>query len=178
MSKAESSRETVEVPSREELSSDDGTRFRRKKLMLAAVIFGIAAVFIITYWWGNKNENQNAIANSVQKLQQQYAPTFGKSGNTTNPNASVPSESPEDLVKLAQAAKDSGLMIMGVTQCGWTRKQREMFGGRDSEARKIIESIYVECRNREMCPNVRGYPTWAHGEQQFPGFKDPTNCEP
>ena len=104
-------------------------------------------------------------------------PMFGNAGKTTNPNTDVPTKSPEELTKLAQKAKDAGLMIMGVTQCGWTRRQREMFGPRDSEARKIIESIYVECRTREMCPNVRGYPTWKHGEQQFPGFKDVPNLE-
>ena len=169
--------EIIEEPRKDEMVMDDGSGARRKKLMLAAVIFGVAAALIITFWWGQgqKGEKQDGAAYKLQQLQKQYAPVFGQSGETTNPNTRMQRESPEELAKLAKAAKDAGLMIMGVTQCGWTRKQRELFGERDSDARKIIESIYIECRTREMCPNIRGYPTWVHGDQQFPGFKDTDN---
>jgi hypothetical protein len=177
MSQTMSQTTTTELPAKKEPDADDGSRARRKKLMLAAVIFGVAAALIVTYLWGQgqKGEKQDGRPSNLQQMQKQYAPMFGRSGETTNPNTRMQRESPEELAKLAQAAKDAGLMIMGVTQCGWTRKQRELFGERNSDARKIIESIYIECRTREMCPNIRGYPTWVHGDQQFPGFKDTDN---
>ena len=78
----------------------------------------------------------------------------------------------EDLLKLAKRIKAAGIKVYGVTPCGWTRKQREMFGSRDSQARKVLESMYVECRSPDMCPGVMGYPTWKHKDEQFPGYKD------
>lgn len=86
--------------------------------------------------------------------------------------ASLPAGTPEEMLAVARAAKAAGFSIMGVTQCIWTRRQRELFGGSASPARKEIEGIYVECRSREQCPNVRGYPTWVRGDRQFPGYRD------
>lgn len=87
-------------------------------------------------------------------------------------NAFLPGGTPEEMMAVARAAKSAGFSIMGVTQCVWTRRQRELFGGAASPARKEIESIYVECRSRDQCPNVRGYPTWVRGDRQFPGYRD------
>lgn len=78
--------------------------------------------------------------------------------------------SEEELLDLARRLKNVGFKVYGVTQCGWTRKQRELFGV--DEARKVFESFYVECRSRDSCPSqVRGFPTWAVGEEMTPGFQ-------
>ena len=92
--------------------------------------------------------------------------------NNDERKAFLPAASPAELLAVAQAAKDSGFVIQGVTQCIWTRRQREIFGDATSPARKVIESIYTECRSRDDCPNVRGYPTWSRSGTQFPGYRD------
>ena len=81
----------------------------------------------------------------------------------------VVTESSDSLLKLAIGLRDSGMKLKGVSQCRYTQIQREAFGGRDSEARRVIESIYTECRSRDMCPNIRGYPTWTLSDRQWPG---------
>jgi hypothetical protein len=96
----------------------------------------------------------------------------GAPANVDDRQASLPAASPAELLAVAQAAKDAGFVIQGVTQCIWTRRQRELFGDAKSPARKVIESIYIECRSREDCANVRGYPTWTRGDTQFPGYRD------
>lgn len=104
-----------------------------------------------------------------------YDAPGGASAAPSNDNdrlASLPAASPAELLGVAQAAKDAGFVIQGVTQCIWTRRQRELFGDAKSPARKVIESIYIECRSREDCANVRGYPTWTRGDTQFPGYRD------
>jgi hypothetical protein len=76
----------------------------------------------------------------------------------------------EELLALAKRLKTSGFKIYGVSQCSWTRKQRNLFG--TGEARKVFESMYTECRTRDACPShIRGFPTWALGDQSFPGFQ-------
>jgi hypothetical protein len=45
-----------------------------------------------------------------------------------------------------------------------------MFGGRDSPARKTLESIYVECRNRDQCPGVDAFPTWVSGDLRLRAY--------
>lgn len=166
---------------------------RRRRLMFGAILAGVSVALILGYFWKNNffkktddteeagganalganalGANASAGAGNSSK-EMQYAQMFDKSGDVTNPTTHAPKETPESLLKLATKAKEAGLMIQGVTQCGWTRRQREMFGGASSPARKVIESIYIECRDRSMCPNIRGYPTWVRGDQQYPGFKD------
>lgn len=79
--------------------------------------------------------------------------------------------SESELMVVAKAAKEAGFKCMGVSQCGWSRKQRELFG--NSEARKVFEGMYVECRNSDACKGVVGYPTWQTGAGELiPGFKD------
>jgi len=97
---------------------------------------------------------------------------------TTTDNFKTPSkdhyETEDTLLTLARRAKKVGLMLQGTSNCGWSTEQREMFGDRGSEARKVLESIYIECVTSEMCPNVRGFPTWVYKDKQYPGFKSPT----
>lgn len=141
---------------------------RKRKLMFSAAIAGISFAILVGYAWRNRGScDARGTAEPLRGM------LFDKSGDVVNPPVKAPEYSPEELLQLAKDAQNAGLMVMGVTQCGWTRKQREMFGGADSEARKVFEKIYIECRNREMCPNVRGYPSWVRGDQIFPGFKDP-----
>lgn len=140
---------------------------RKRNLMFSAAIAGISFAILVGVVLKNR-----ATCSGESTKEPQQGMIFNKSGAPVNPPVKAPKYTPEDLLKLAKDAKNAGLMVMGVTQCGWTRKQREMFGGAGDEARKEFEKIYLECRNREMCPNVRGYPTWVRGDQMFPGFKD------
>lgn len=143
---------------------------RNRKLMFSAAIAGVSLAILIGYAWQRKNscsaEPQKGDAQDV--VQRSFQ--FDSSGDIKGAKPAILSE--DDLLKLAKEAKEAGLVVQGVTQCGWTRKQREMFGGASSQARKVFESMYIECRSRDMCPNVRGYPTWTRGDQMFPGFKD------
>jgi hypothetical protein len=102
----------------------------------------------------------------------QMAATAMQNAAVAKANADADAGDPEELLRIAKAAKDAGFVLMGVTQCVWSRRQRELFGGATSPARKMLESIYIECRTRDMCPGVRGYPTWARGDQMFPGYRD------
>lgn len=160
---------------------------RRRRLMFGAILAGVSVALILGYFWKNnffkkkEDDEEEAVGSGLRMergndnkydKERQYAQMFDKSGDVTNSTTHAPKETPESLLELATKAKEAGLMIQGVTQCGWTRRQREMFGGASSPARKVIESIYIECRDRSMCPNIRGYPTWVRGDQQYPGFKD------
>ena len=82
-------------------------------------------------------------------------------------------ETDETLMKLAERLKKAGFTLQGVSHCKWTKIQREMFGAREAEARKVLESIYIECRGEDMCPGLRGYPTWVRGDRKFGGFQPP-----
>ncbi len=93
----------------------------------------------------------------------------GMHGTQSENTRVVVTENSDSLLKLAIGLRDSGMKLKGVSQCRYTQIQREAFGGRDSEARRVIESIYTECRSRDMCPNIRGYPTWTLSDRQWPG---------
>lgn len=159
-----------------DLAEMDQAARRRRRLMLGAIFAGISIALILGFFWRNKTPNKDGEGGTEaasEKLAGAPPQIFDKSGDVVDPVAMPKNETAESLLKLAKDAKAAGLLIQGVTQCGWTRKQREMFGNASSPARKVIESIYIECRDRSMCPNIRGYPTWVRGDQQFPGFKDP-----
>jgi hypothetical protein len=100
------------------------------------------------------------------------AMTRGARGES-RPMGTAPPESDESLFQLAQKLKDSGFKLMGVSYCRPTQAQREMFGGRGSRGRKVLESIYTECRTAEACPGVRAYPTWVRGNEMFAGKRGP-----
>lgn len=95
----------------------------------------------------------------------------GESDGMADPE--LEKETDASLLLLAKNLKAAGFTLMGKTQCRWTKVQREMFGDRDSAARRELESMYVECLTNDMCPGVRGYPTWTAKNRQFPGFQPP-----
>ena len=141
---------------------------RTRKLMIAALLFGLA-IAMLALWYKKhwlKGDSEKQLAPEFE-----YAPLFNKDSSVVNPNAIPENETPESMLKLAKEIEASGLTIHGVTQCGWTRKQREIFGDRTAEARKVFERVYIECTTRDMCPDIRGYPSWKYGLQVFPGFK-------
>jgi hypothetical protein len=160
----------------------------RQRVMLGAIVAGVSVAALFYFFKGTP-----AMPGSVAAVRELFRPREALADDLAPPAADGPGPapsapaatagrevaskfppggSPEKMLQVARAAKDAGFTLMGVTQCVWTRRQRELFGGADSPARKLLESIYVECRSREDCPNVRGYPTWARGERQFPGFRD------
>lgn len=163
---------TVTVPAAAADKAAEERSKRNRKIIFAAVLLGISIAFF-TVWWNKywkKNEKQLAPETI-------YSPMFNGNQAVMNPNSIPDNETPESMLKLAKEIEESGLQVFGVTQCGWTAKQREMFGGRDSEARKIFERVYIECTTREMCPDIKGYPTWKYGLQVFPGAKSPPRSE-
>lgn len=93
---------------------------------------------------------------------------------TTLADPGLGEETDESLLELAKAVQQAGLVMQGTSWCRATQMQREMFGDRSSPARRIIEQQYVECRTRDMCPDIEGYPTWVKGNRlKRPGFKNP-----
>lgn len=89
------------------------------------------------------------------------------------PDFGLEKESEQTLAELAAGLKKEGFTLQGVSHCKWTKIQRDMFGDRESPARKLLESMYIECRGEEMCPGLRGYPTWVRGDRKFSGFQPP-----
>ena len=89
------------------------------------------------------------------------------------PDFGLEQETDESLARLAQKLKDTGFTMQGVSHCKWTKIQREMFGSREAKARKILESIYIECRGEDMCPGLSGYPSWVRGDRKWAGFQPP-----
>lgn len=89
-------------------------------------------------------------------------------------DSNLEQETEEDMVRLVQDLKDAGFTLHGQSKCRWTIVQRDMFGDRSSKARKLLESIYVECVTHEMCPNIRAYPSWVSGNRTFSGFQPPS----
>jgi hypothetical protein len=165
---------------------DDARAAARQRIMLGAVIAGISLAALFFFFRGGRDSFTIAALRELAGGSQRGLEADGETGadvsGAPQDTGTVPGEderkafptggTPEQLLEVARAAKAAGFVMMGVTQCVWTRRQRELFGGAGSAARKEIESIYVECRSRADCPNVRGYPTWARGDRQFPGFRD------
>lgn len=136
---------------------------RRGRQMLYAAIAGVCVAFLFFSIFKDKLTKPACASSEPQKGDI----VFDKAGRQVD--APPRSYSEQELLSLARAAKDAGLVVQGVSQCGYTRKQRELFGA--GEARKVFESMYIECRSQEMCPGVRGFPTWSRGSLQFPGFR-------
>lgn len=89
------------------------------------------------------------------------------------PSSGLEDETEDTLYALAKRLKDAGFTLQGVSHCKWTQVQREMFGNRQSPARKMLESIYIECRSEQLCPGIRSYPTWVRGDRQWGGYMPP-----
>lgn len=142
---------------------------KRRKLIISGGFIAVAVILLLAI-------SSGMLPSCIKKTEDQKAIFFDKSGDEVGNKKKVMEEaygSEEELLKLAKEAKAAGLVVQGVSQCGWTRRQRELFGGAKSKARKVFESMYVECRSRDQCPNVKGYPTWSRGDQMYPGFKNP-----
>jgi hypothetical protein len=173
----------------------DARAAARQRIMLGAVVAGVSIAALFFFFRGGDGLSIAALrelasgARAQKRVEMDVA--SDTSGSAAGPSgvydvpggagpaptederkAFLPGGTPEELLAVAEAAKAAGFVMMGVTQCVWTRRQRELFGGATDPARKKIESIYVECRSRSDCPNVRGYPTWARGDRQFPGYRD------
>ena len=127
------------------------------------VLFAVAAALLVSFWVsrGKKAEKSPAPTDPPSK----------KSIKNESKSKEVPEVDEEAMLELALKLKGAGAKVYGVTQCGWTKRQRDLFGGRSSPARKVLEGIYVECVTSDMCPGVQGYPTWEVAGKQFPGFK-------
>lgn len=89
------------------------------------------------------------------------------------PDAGLRKETAAALHNLAKQLKQANFTIQGQLQCPATRNQLDMFGPRGSAARSVIESIYIECRDAQLCPNIRAYPTWVSGDRRWEGFHPP-----
>lgn len=174
---------------------------RRNIIMLVLSLFGLG--FLAYYFLGReKSEARSDRANGEPTKRKSFVTSllgglkgFDKNGDAEldedmtktlavrrdGVNTMLSNENSNSLLHLAKRIRDSGLRLKGVSQCRFTQIQREAFGDRDSPARKIIESIYTECRNivktdasgKEVtvssCPNIHGYPTWTLNDKHWPG---------
>lgn len=148
--------------------------WKKRKFIYAAVIFAIALALLTSYYFSNKRrEKLESDIKSDEKAKKIAKSMIERDEEPAAP----PAASEEELLDLAKRLKKHGIKVYGVTPCGWTKRQRDMFGARDSPARKVMESLYTECRSPDVCPGVMGYPTWKHGEHSFPGFKNVSDLE-
>lgn len=161
----------------------------RRVIMVVLVLGGLACLW---YWWTNRAKTEamtgdggedkpatiigalTTVVGGILGFNRSGDPVMAKRPDAPKALKAAAPAPPQDLdamVKLAARAKAAGLKLQGVSQCKWTQYQREMFGDHGDESRKVLESIYTECRSSEMCPNIKGYPTWVHGDRQYPGYK-------
>ena len=167
---------------------------RLKKILMSAIMIG-GLIFIfyslkdqfIAWFTGSTsgpNENMEGkrtlggilgFGKSGDPTMEVQKPATGTAEKQPKPFDAREGETEDSLLTLVERAKKAGLTLQGVTQCIWSKRQREMFGDRNSKARKVLESIYIECRTRDMCPGITGYPTWVYSDKKFPGFKSPTD---
>lgn len=90
---------------------------------------------------------------------------FLPKGNTQN-NSSY---ADIDQKKLAKCLADKGAVIYGADWCGYTQKQKQLFGS------AIKEITYINCEiNQEECSakGITGYPTWQINGQNYPGYRE------
>jgi hypothetical protein len=176
-------KQIVEVSNGTENEGEEAARKmasrRRIKKIVMIVVFAIGISLVVYSIKDKFKPEKQEVARSGSASTIGRMLGFGKSGDPIPATKQQEEaefdfgETEDSMLKLAKRAKAAGLKLQGRTQCIWTKHQREMFGKRDSEARKVLESMYIECQTRDMCPNVRGYPTWGYNDKQFPGFKPP-----
>lgn len=148
--------------------------WKNRKFIYSAVIFAIALALLTSYYFSNKEKQKGDSKNAEAKKIAKQIIAQPKEGDGAPPPSAA---SEEELLDLAKRLKKHGIKVYGVTPCGWTKRQRDLFGNRESPARKLMETIYTECRSPSDCPGIMGYPTWKHGEKSFPGFKTPEDLE-
>lgn len=162
----------------------------RRIIMVVLILGGLACLW---YWWSNRTKSESmeggregedkpatimgtltAVMGGILGFNRSGEPIMRPdSQKALKAAAPVPPQDMDAMAKLVARAKKAGLKLQGVSQCKWTQYQREMFGDHNDAGRKELESIYTECRSSEMCPNIKGYPTWVHGDRQYPGYKSP-----
>lgn len=148
--------------SREKEDEVDGAKRPRRRMFLSLLLGFVSLCFLYYYL-----RDQGFLDRLFQKKPEQARAVLMPAAATEDATVI---HSDQELLGLATRLKANGFKIYGVSQCSWTRKQRNLFG--TGEARKVFESMYTECRSRDACPaNIRGFPTWALGDQSFPGFQ-------
>ena len=66
--------------------------------------------------------------------------------------------------------KESEAVMFGHEQCGYCKKQVELFTKPTSDE-KALKGIYIDCKdNQEKCQDIRGYPTWNIAGKNFVGL--------
>jgi glutaredoxin-related protein len=66
--------------------------------------------------------------------------------------------------------KESEAVLFGHEQCGYCKKQVELFT-EPTDNKKALKGIYVNCKeNQEQCQDIRGYPTWNIAGKSFVGL--------
>ncbi len=114
-------------------------------------------------------ENNKAISNTESAKEDNTPPTDETLIARLFPKEvadGIKNESHATLQGLAQALKRNGFKVYGASTCIYTRAQRVIFGGSDSDARRVFESIYVDCAGdgQSACAaeKIRMFPTWLH----------------
>lgn len=138
---------------------------RRKQKMILSVILILACLVFLGFWVFKNKKDLFGLEALLGIKKKDTALS-----NALSTQSSGLSE--EELFQLAVEVRNAGLIVQGVMQCGWTRKQLDLFGVPGSKARTEFEKVYTECVSREICQDVRGFPTWARGKLQFPGYRD------
>lgn len=136
--------------------------------MFFSVLLGVISLLFLYYYLRDNGHIDRMFTRSAKPEQAKAVLT--ETGDH-NPAEEETQHSSQELLNLANRLKANGFKIYGVSQCSWTKKQRNLFGT-SGDARKVFESMYTECRTRDSCPaSIRGFPTWALGDQYFPGFQ-------
>ena len=135
-----------------DISNEIATKRRRRRLFISGVFVVASLLFLLWVIYKNK---WMALENVFGVQTQETAAPLRD----------------HEMLKLATEARNAGLILQGVMECGWTQRQLDLFGPVGSPARREIEKIYVECTSRDVCPNVRGFPNWSRGNLMFPGFR-------
>jgi hypothetical protein len=66
--------------------------------------------------------------------------------------------------------KESEAVMFGHEQCGYCKKQVELFA-KPTEDSRILKGIYVDCKDHpEKCKDIQGYPTWNIAGKTFVGL--------
>ncbi len=82
-----------------------------------------------------------------------------------------PRRSEAELVQLVQRLHANGFVCFGSRQCGYSTRQREVFGPRGSTSRAMFENLlYRDCfKNATSCKDVHSYPLWRCKNLDFEG---------
>lgn len=147
--------------------------------IIAGILLVVSLVLLMLYFYGDRimryffgGRPAEIATNKDSKQEENNAPKVIEHNDPPNLHAveldpriaaKNANETPASMLKVAKDLKEKGYVLWGVSTCRYTVYQRIMFGDEKSEARKIIESLYVECRDMmTQCPGIRVFPTWIH----------------